>query len=341
MKLWAVALALAIVLAGCTSGKGKDDDDGSDGSSSTTRTSGTSTRSSTSGTGTGSGAPGTIAVDLTRSTPDGAVPLQVNLTVAAKFSKAGSPATPGGLAWTLKVFQGNLTQPNATLQRSGASLPANVTLNLTTAGNHTFLAEVTAPGYTPGNDTVLVLASPGGPGAPIFYDGAEGDASQWTITSNIYIDLNLNPPAGTDNEELDAAHPEGGWVQVEGGRSGKAWGTPYPDNYRTRMTSVALQVPAGGASLSYWIKGGAEANSVDGIHVLVGADELAEVAYHTGVIADWTQFTVSVPAGEQKVQFRYDSDVSCSNEGPPAGGENACGAGFDGGGLLLDDITVA
>jgi hypothetical protein len=344
MKRFAILLVACLVLAGC-SGKDKDDEP-----TPTATASGSASSSSSSGS-TGSVAPGSIAVVLNRTTPDGAAPLQVNFTLDATFTKGGSTvAAPGLASWNVTyVLLGNGTGSNGTGNATGnltqgpegTSLPANVTLNLTAAGNYSIVATVMAPGFTSGNASFVAAVFGGSAGgAPLFFDGGETDTSQWTLTSNVYINTNIDPMI--PSEELPEDHPSGSWEIVDSDfhDGAHAWGNAYPDNYRARMTSVPVTIPAGGATLSYWIKGGAEDNAVDGIHVLAGpADALVEVAHHSGLIADWTQFTVALAAGETVLEFRMDSDISCSNDGPPNG--SICGAGYDGGGLLLDDITVA
>src|SRR5688572_5968735 len=229
-------------------------------------------------------------------------------------------------------------------------------------GNQTDDGNETVPGGNEtaeggeGNETVPGNQTGNGTAGPIFFDGAEGDASQWAITSNLYVNVNLNPPNGPppapqnpDDQETDEAHPDdAGWAIVADPfhAGAHSWGNTYPDNYRSRMTSSPLAIPAGGATLSYWVMGGAEDNTVDGIHVLVGetADALAEVAYHSGVIEGWTLFEVALDslAGKTAVlQFRFDSDISCSNQSPPEEGGALCAPGWDAGGLFLDDILVA
>jgi hypothetical protein len=343
MKRFALFAVACLLLAGC-SGKDKDDEP------TPTPTASASSSSSSSASGTGGVAPGSIEVVLNRTSADGEAPLRVNFTLDATFAKGGSAvATPGLASWSVSyVLLGNGTgnatgnaTGNVTEGPEGTAFPANVTLNLTATGNYSVVATVKAPGFTPGNASFIAAVFGGSAGgAPLFFDGGETDTSQWTLTSNVYINTNIDPMV--PSEELPQEHPSGSWEIVDSAfRSGThAWGNAYPDNYRARMTSVPFTVPAGGATLSYWVKGGAEDNGLDGIHVLAGpADALAEVAYHSGLIADWTQFTVALPAGETVLEFRMDSDISCSNDGPPDG--SVCGAGFDGGGLLLDDIAVA
>jgi hypothetical protein len=342
MKAFALLAVLLLALAGC-SGKHKD------GGPTTTSS------SSSSSTSHAPAANGTVEVLLNRTTPNGAAPLQVNFTLDAAFKAGGARAArPSGVHWNVTVGVGNGTAPanatgnatgNGTRGASGTALPANVTLNLTAAGNFTVLVTVSAPGFATGNASFQVAVLPGGPGTPAFLEDGEADESQWTVSSNVFVNPNADPtgmlPSGF---ELDQENPSGPWVITDAGAHGgtHAWTTPYPDNYRSRMTSVPIKVPAAGATLTYWVKGGAESNGVDGIHVLAGpdADTLEEVAYTTGAVPDWTAFTVDLPGGETVLQFRMDSDISCSNDSPPAGGSNACGAGYDGGGFLLDDITV-
>lgn len=347
----AVLVTATLLLAGC-SGGGKDNDpDPKSSSTSSSSRSTSSTSSSSSSTTTGAPAPGTMALNFTRGVPNGPVPLAVNFTLSGSFTRGGSTqVAPDGLSWTIRIVNGTTLAnlANATAGPTGTTLPATFNLTFTDAGDYLVLANVTATGYTPSSATIQIAAVAAGPGAPIFFDGAEGDASQWTITSHVYINLLLPAPNPT-YETTTTPHPEGGWVINDADKKtgAKSWLSPYPDNYRTRMTSVAFNVPASGATLSYSLKGGAESNTVDGVHVLVGesAAALTEVAYHTGAAIDWTQFTASLSSLAGKsgvVQFRFDADSGCSNDGPPgpvAG--QICGAGFDAGGFRIDDIQVA
>lgn len=338
MKALALLLACCVAsaaLAGCS-----DDDDDPEptptGSSSSTSTSG------------GPRGNGTIEVLVNRTTPNGPAPLTVNFTLDAVFRTAAGPVAPkpASLRWEVLLANAssNGTHDDALADdvQNGTSLPANVTLELASPGNVSVLARVHAAGFASGNATFLVLvnATTGG-GAALFFEGGESDTSQWTLSSNVY----LNPNLGTPDAELPEAHPDGDWAITDSGaRTGThAWLAPYPDAYRGRMTSVAIPIPAGGATLSYYVKGGAESNSIDGVHVLVAEEggEFAEVAYHSDVIADWTLSEVDLGdfAGKSvQLQFRMDSDMGCSSSpSPPAG----CGSGYDAGGILVDDITVA
>ncbi len=341
-------LVVCLALAGCQAKK-SDKNDAETGTNTSGGGTGTGTGTGTSsGTNTGGPGLGTITLNFTRSTPNGAVPLGVNFTLEATFARAGSSAPPSGASWTVTtvaVGGNDSLNASAPAMLTGTTLPVNFTLNFTVAGNFSVKASIKAPGYAPSNKTILVAAIEGGPGAPIFFDGAEGDASQWTITAFVYINGNFPAPANNNDEyETTQTHPDGGWTQgtTQFHAGAKSWGTTYPDNLRTRMTSAPFEVPASGATLSYWVKGGAEENNVDGIHVLTGASPtaLTKVAYHTAVIADWTEFSVPLLAGPTVVQFRFDSDVGCSNESPPPQGGAACAAGWDGGGMFLDDILV-
>lgn len=350
MKGPVLLLAACLVLSGCFGGGG-DDDEGPTGTGTGT---GTSTRTGTSGTGTSTGpAQGTIEVVLNRTTADGAAPLTVNFTLDARFTRGGAPVpAPAGLRWSVFVANatagngtagngtaGNGTAGNATEPaEEGTVLPANVTLTLEEAGNRTVRALVTAPGFAPGNASFAVAVGGGGAGAALFYDGAEGDESQWTLEDELVLDVILERvPTGEP-------HPEGGWAITDAeARSGTgSWHSPYPDHYEARMTSVAF--PAGGTTLTFWAKGGAEDNGNDGLHVLAGpsADALEEVLYQAAVLADWTQLTAELPAGTTVIQFLMYADASCSSDPVAIGGADgtACGVGWDAGGFYLDDITV-
>jgi hypothetical protein len=355
MKWLTLAVVLCLAFAGCSGNK-------DDAEPTSTETGTTTSATSTTGVPRGS-----IEVTLNRTTANGAAPLTVNFTLNATFTAPNGTVvpTPGLASWNVTYVllanatgngtgnatgngTGNATgngtgEGNMAQGPVGTTFPANVTLEINATGNYSVVVTVYAPGYEDGNASFLVGVLDGaGGGAVVFFEGGELDASQWTLQSRIYFNSNLGSQVPT--QEIAQNHPDGGWRITDGdARDGtNSWTTPYPDNYRARMTSVAFTVPAG-AVLSYWVKGGAEANNVDGLHVLVGAApaSVERVAYHTGTIADWTEFTVDLAAfaGQEIVlQFRFDSDVSCSSDtGLPAG----CGAGYDGGGFFLDDITVA
>ncbi len=350
-KAFALLVVAAILLSGCAAKKGGDEDKDGTGTSTTTKT-GTATDTGTKSTsGSSSGGPGglgNITVAFTRSTPNGAVPLAVNFTLNATFKGAdGKVAKPASLSWSVKVVSGDATNATSTDGPTGTTLPANFTLNFAQAGNRTIVAQVNAPGYASANATILVAASPGGvAGAPLFFDGAEGDASQWTIASKVLI-TNVAPMV--PEQELAADHPSKYAASTDQAKTGtKSWHVTYDDNLRARMTSVAIPLTAGSHTLSYTLKGGAEGTSIEGLFILVGPADgtLAVVGHHSGAAIDWTTFNIPVPASAGpsiKVQFRFDSDVSCSSGAatvPPEDPAGACGDGFDAGGYFIDDVTV-
>lgn len=205
-------------------------------------------------------------------------------------------------------------------------------------------------GTVPGNGTDG-NSTPPAP-EPVFFDGAEGDASQWTITGMVFVNPNLDGDTGQQTTEQpnpgnpEDPHPEGvQWsASAAQARTGTAsWYSEYPDNYRTSMVSVAFEVPAGGATLTYRLLGGAEDTGVEGLFVLAGPAGGARsvVAEHRNALPDgWNEFTVDLAAGSTQIEFRFDTDLSCSNysSAPPG---FSCGEGYDAGGFYLDDITVA
>lgn len=362
--IFAVLLLASALLAGCSS---KSDDPsptttsaGPSGSAQPTSggpTSGPSGGPTTSPRPSGNqpGA-GTTQVAIKRLNPNGAVPLAVNLTVSATFkTPEGDAAQPQSLEWAtaavrVKDATGAAVQATAVEGPKGTKLPADASIRLTDAGTYIVVAMVRAPGFNEGNATVEVLATAAsGPGGPTihFFDGAESDTSQWTITSNILVTDNLVGEAG--QEELDQEYPEKAWAQSEAEKKNgaKSWYSQYPDNYRTRMVSVAITVPAGGATLSYSIKGGAEkaGGEVEGLFVFAGPEggERAQLAGPlNGLYPDWKAFQHKVPAGKIQIEFRFDSDGSCSNDSDlPANPVLNCGEGTSGGGIWLDDIKVA
>lgn len=335
-------LLVTVALGGCFGGGDDDPPASSSSSSTTTGSTGSSTRSSSTSTSSGPGGQsGSIELNFTRATPNGAAPLTVDFNLNATFRNAQGQqqAAPASLTWTITLDDGNQTAGP-----TGTTLPAAFNMTFDEPGNVTVLAVVAASGFGSANDTILVTVTApsgggggggGGGSGPLFFDGAEGDDSQWTITSNIWL---YDVFTGAE-EELPVEHPEGTWTastaQAHSGT--KSWYSLYPDNYRTRMQAISFDVPAGGATLSYWVKGGAEANDADGLHVLVNG---AEAILHVNV-PDWTRFEHDVPAGPATILFRFDSDLSCSNEGPPSQvGGFVCGAGYTLGGLYVDDITV-
>ena len=342
MKRFVLLVVACLVLAGCG---GKDKDDPTP----------TPTPSSASSSSTGVAA-GSIEVTLNRTTPDGAFPLQVNFTLNATFTRGGSTvATPASASWNVTYVllgngTGNATGGNATGNATGnstgnltqgpvgTSLPANVTLDLTTAGNYSIMATVKAPGFTPGNASFIAAVFGGSSGgAVLFFDGGETDESQWVLGNELVFDY-VGGRRATGEE-----HPAGGWkrTDAETHAGANSWTTAYVDHYESRMTSIPF--PAGASTLSYWLKGGAEDNGADGLHILVGADEasLEEVAYHSGAGIDWTEFTVAIPAGTTVVQFFMFGDASCSDMTPVGAPSPVCGEGWDAGGYFVDDITVA
>lgn len=357
-KALAAVLVAALLLSGCASkGGGKDADSSKTSTASSTKTgsgSGTSSGTkSTSSSATGSSSPGTINVTLTRSAPNGAIPLSINFSLNATFRTGGKQVpAPSGTTWSVTIVSGNGTNgtANGTAGPTGTALPANFTLNFTTAGNHTVRAVVKAPGYTDGNATVIVVATAAGAGAPLFFDGAETDASQWTIASKVLVtNLPTLVVPSPEGQELAADHPGGKWAQTtdEHLTGAKSWHVAYPDNMRAKMTSVAI--PAGGAShtLTYAYKGGAEGTSVEGLFVLAGpaGGTLQVLAHHSGAAVGWTTESLLLPTvdGDLQIQFRFDSDISCSSDPqtvPPTDPAGACGEGYDAGGYWLDDITV-
>jgi len=355
------ALLVALLLAGC-SGKGGGANNGTPPSTSATSTS-SSTSSHSSSTTPGPGGPGSIALDFTRSTPDGPVPLAMQLRVAATFKDAsGNTAeAPSGVTWSVSI-----APADGTATATGSTLPATPSFSIARPGDYTATATVKATGFNDGKATVLFTAKGVAPKPPIFADGAEKDGSQFTILSHYLVETTeplcglpadplacmvvqreVVPPAGAP----DNAYPDVKWSQdTKNVHSGaKGWWSHYPDNYRTNLTTIAFTVPASGATLSFWVFGGAENNTIpgtatgiDGLHVMVGAPGgLREVAYISGPIDGWKQYAFPLTAGSVQVNFRFDADPSCSDDGgAPPGGVLSCGKGYDKHGIWLDDILV-
>ena len=70
--------------------------------------------------------------------------------------------------------------------------------------------------------------------------------------------------------------------------------------------------------MTFWYKGGAESNGYDGLFVYVKDAPVMEAL--EGPFGKWQKATFNVPGGEVTLEFRMDSDPSCSNDpSPPAG----------------------
>lgn len=320
----AFAFVLVILLAGC-SGKGTTQD--SDTGNGTVATSGVI--SSHGGGPAGSNNPPTGSAAA--SVSSGMAPLTVVFTLDGK-DKDNDP-----LSWTLDA------NGDHTSDKNGKTLPATVNFTYMSPGVFNVTYKL-SDGKADVSFPLVVTVTPNVSSCvPLLSDGAEGDASLWAIASEVVINGNAPPAPPIPSGQ---PHPLGPWGQVtdQFHLGAKSWHAHYPDNYVSTMTlAKALGVPAGGATLSFWAKGGAEANGVDGLFVNVGADatHLENQIYQATVYGDWTQFSLKVPAGPLVVQFVFQSDVSCSSEPAPTGNAAACGAGYDAGGYWVDDILVA
>jgi hypothetical protein len=290
-----------------------------------------------SGTSTGAPSSSDAAVhdlSITGENLNGVAPLDVT------FSIDGSP--PDGASWTLDFGDGSPAEGSsdpafpATVKHTYAS-PGTLTATVTAVyPDHASLSrdikvEALAPGDAP---------APAGP-PPIFADDAEGDATKWTITSKVYE----SDPLNEQHMETTADYPGRAWIQdgtnVVGGS--KAWYTDYPDMYRGRMVSSTFTVPPEGAVLSFSVFGGAEANNIDGLYVYAGTpDAMTQLDYFTDQLPGWVQTHYDLPGGETQLEFRFDSDSSCSKDtGIPDNPVLACGPGYEGGGFWVDDILVS
>ncbi len=323
MGKFVAALILVLLLAGC-SGKGSDSS-GTD--SGTAASSGVVSSHGTGGSGNN---PPTGSVHA--SVASGMSPLTV------VFTMEGADKDKDALSWTLDVNGDKKPEAN------GKTLPAtaNFTYNVPGVYNVTYKlsdgkADVSFP-------LVVTVTTNVAAGQTLFLDDAEGDASKWTITSEVVVAPNIAvDPQGSGQE-----HPLGPWRQVtdQFHLGAKSWHAHYPDNYVSTMTLAApLTIPPGGATVSFWLKGSAEDNSYDGIYVNTGADAgaLENQVYQAAEYKDWTQFSFTVPAGPLVLQFVFKADISCSSEPQPVGGGDGtvCGPGWDGGGYWVDDIQVS
>ncbi|MCA1819616.1 MAG: hypothetical protein LC620_06150, partial [Halobacteriales archaeon] len=247
------------------------------------------------------------------------------------------------------------------------NLPATFSLNFPSAGKYEVVATVRASGYTDGTGTVVVTprlpGTAGGAAGPIFFDGAEGDASQWTITSVLMVQDGITmivQPACDPTNTACAPYPGpckiGGTDQCKwfidssaAKTDAKSWHSGYPDLYRSTMTSKDIPIPAGALShqLSFYIKGGAEqGNGIDGLTISAGpSGALVALPLINDIYDEFTLYTLNIDASVNgknfQVAFQFDSDSGCSdNSGVPPNLPIVCAAGSDKGGYWLDDITV-
>lgn len=332
MRVWALGLVVCVVLSGCSGGGGDDATDTETGASddpttgpggSTSGGTTTSGPSSTTG-GTGNRPP---TATISPSAVAGGVPFMVNFTLDA------NDADGDELAWSFDA------DGDATADVTTGTLPLVFAFTYEIAGTFTATFEV-----NDGKEKVIVtkdISATGtsGPSA-IFSDDAEGDASKWTLANEVVFYAAPAPPGPTGQP-----HPLGDWAQVTDDFRGgaKSWHALYGDNYIGSMTTATtIQVPTGGATLSFWAKGGAEDNSYDGLYVNVGptVDAMTNMVYQAVLLESWTQFAIQVEEGPIVIQFVFASDVSCSSDPAPVGGPNACGAGWDAGGFWIDDIEL-
>ncbi len=322
MRILALGCILALALAGC-GGKSTDSDNTSDPIVTSGIVSSRVTGADGNNPPTGSLAPSTVA---------GAVPLTVN------FTFDGSDQDKDPLTWT---FDAN---DDGKSDQSGSTLPSSFAYTYMTTGlfNATLVITDTKADFT--LSKIIEVRAPADGGVPFFTDDAEGDASKWVITSELVI----NPNLAGDPVPSGQPHPSGPWRQVtdQFHAGAQSWHAHYPDNYVSAMTIAApLEIPPGGALVSFWTKGGAEDNGADGLFVNAGpaADQMENIIYQAAAIPEWKQFYFEAEPGPLVFQFVFMSDISCSSEPAPVGGADgiACGPGWDLGGFWVDDIQVA
>lgn len=240
--LLACLLLSSLALAGCSDSK----DDGGDAS-----TSSSASRSSS--------APSTVTArpnlpptgSIAVSTPGGALPLAVNVTLT------GSDPESGPLSWTLAFGDGNST--------NGTSLPASVAHNYTAAGNFTLLyrlsdgtsdatynatINVTAGAATnsatqaaAGEWTVGALSCPHNGvgtfeevaaedlalGADVTWGYFAVDAATWGATWTVLAE-GTGPPAGISGVELDFYDTSGAYMEYNAGTLGTPFSGEVPEN---------------------------------------------------------------------------------------------------------------
>lgn len=335
MRAWALVVLVILLLSGC-SGSGNKSSSSSDSGTSEDFTSdgpvppGPSQSGSSPTTSVGPNGNHAPVPSLAASAVAGRAPFNVTFTLDA------TDQDHDALTWSFDA------DADGTADMGGTALPATVPFTFTTVGPVNATLTVSDGKQTATASKVITVTGAAG-AVPLFLDDAEGDAAKWTITSEVVINANAppSPPVPTGQ-----AHPLGPWIQVNTVAHGgsKSWHAPYPDNYVSIMTVKApVAVPAAGATLSFWAKGGAEDNGFDGLYVNSGPDAttITNQVYQAVVLSDWTQYSIPVAPGTVVFQFVFQSDVSCSSDPSPTGNAAACGAGFDAGGFWIDDVTVA
>lgn len=316
-KLVAVFL-IVILLAGCAGG-------GGDESTSTGTAASSGSVSSKSGLPGGNNPPtGKVEASIAQ----GQAPLRVD------FTMDGSDKDKDALSWSLDV------NGDGKVDRNGNKLPATANYTYMSPGvfNVTYLlddgkSKVTFP------LAITVTANVSNRTA-LLSDGAEAAPTAWVFTNELVIDT-VATKVRTGQE-----HPQGGWVQTadEAHMGSQSYHAPYPDHYEAKMTTAApIPIPEGGATLTFWLKGGAEDNSYDGLYVNSGTDPAAleNQVYQAAAFAEWTQFSFTLEPGDQTVEFVFKADASCSSDPEPVGGPGACGPGWELGGYWIDDITLS
>lgn len=345
MRIIALLLVSSMVLAGCSSSNDPDGTTTTDATGGATATkTASNTDTGTSGTSGGSGSTsggvvkGSMEIKFTTTSLNVDAGDQSSFQVNATFKDSkGAVVNPPGISWRAtrvlsKDTEGVPTGNAPTEAASGSKLPGNFTLTLSNAGTVTVRAFVKANTFSEQNVSldINVNAKTG-----IFFDGAEGDGSAFTFTSNVYVaDVSTG-----ETMELPTEHPDGSWEKstVEPYAGTASWWSQYPDNYRARMTIASVTMPAPGM-LTFWMRGGAEANGMDGLFILVNDEEKG---YYSDDLGGWAQVQIPLPSGDVKIEFRFDSDLSCSDQtNIPGSGGLICGNGFDKGGIWIDDIAI-
>lgn len=179
-----------------------------------------------------------------------------------------------------------------------------------------------------------------------FLDDAD-TAQAWTMSKAVFA----QDPAQGDRVVPGQQHPlAAGWhVTTKAAFSGaKSWTMQdearggYHDNEYTSMTSAPIDLSgAKSATFSFWHKGDAEANNIDGLYWQTSGDGTtwSTQGSISGLVDAWKQETVDISeltGGKVQLRLLFKSDAGCSVDTPtPAG----CGEGQYIG-YFVDDIVV-
>jgi hypothetical protein len=278
---------------------------------------------------------GRIDLRLTRETWDRPAPYPARFAAYAEFRNAAGRAvdTPKDAAWTL-MFAGDGMVRSA----AGRGMPAYPEFEATNPATYVATFTLQADGFRTASKSVTVEAF-GARGSDLVYYDEMADMPPFTFSGAMI--------AYTPGQDMKYVAPNhGAWERQEGfGHLGtQSWRTNYPDSSVSNLTLPRLWLPAEGAVLEFWSRGGAESNGFDGLYVNA-IDSLGNVVQLARLQDDgpnWREHRIGLPGGVQNVQFQFRADAVCGGIPMPVNGSavGACGNGYDAQGFWIDDVKV-